>query len=156
MPLESVNQEQIFLVIELARQEFDTVYLDLPGNWTNWSLSLVARSHAILLVVELTIASLRQARRQLALLMGQGVEPERIHIIVNRAEKKLFRSIDFKDAENALAFPVRLGIANDFPLVSASLDQGVLIEDVKASSKICRDLHSILEQCVLDTEVETD
>src|SRR3546814_9842513 len=64
MPIEAVNADQVFRIVELAQRGFDTVYLDLPGNWTNWSMSLVARSQVVFLVCELTIASLRQARRQ--------------------------------------------------------------------------------------------
>ena len=35
-------------------REFGTVFVDLPTNWTNWSLSLLARSDLVLLVTEMT------------------------------------------------------------------------------------------------------
>ncbi|WP_238564948.1 AAA family ATPase [Sphingobium bisphenolivorans] len=148
MPIEAVNPDQVFRVIELAQRSFDTVYLDLPGNWTNWSMSLVARSQVIFLVVELTIASLRQARRQIALLKSQDIDPSRIHVIANRVEKKFFRAIGLEDAAAALDHPVSLSIANDFPLVSSALDQGVLIQELKARSKVCKDLQDIVDCCV--------
>lgn len=145
MPLEAVNADQVFRVIELAQRNFDTIYLDLPGNWTNWSMSLVARSEVIFLVCELTIASLRQARRQIALLRDQDIDPARIHVIANRVEKKLFRAIGLEDAAAALDHPVNLSIANDFPLVSSALDQGVLIQELKARSRICKDMADIVD-----------
>ncbi|HKY81059.1 MAG TPA: pilus assembly protein CpaE [Sphingobium sp.] len=145
MPMEAVNADQVFRVIELAQRNYDTIYLDLPGNWTNWSMSLVARSEVIYLVCELTIASLRQARRQIALLRDQDIDPARIHVIANRVEKKLFRAIGLEDAAAALDHPVRLSIANDFPLVSSALDQGVLIQDIKARSRICKDMQDIVD-----------
>lgn len=154
MPIEAVNPDQVFRVIELAQQNFDTVYLDLPGNWTNWSMSLVARSQVIFLVVELTIASLRQARRQIALLKSQDIDPSRIHVIANRVEKKFFRAIGLEDAAAALDHPVNLSIANDFPLVSSALDQGVLIQDLKARSRVCKDLQDIVDCCVQAAEAE--
>ncbi len=52
-------------IVDLATREFGTVFVDLPTNWTNWSLSLVARSDLVLLVTELTVAGLNRARRQL-------------------------------------------------------------------------------------------
>ena len=73
MPIEAVNADQILRIIDLARREFDYVVIDLPTNWTNWALSLVARSTAIFLIVELSVASLRQAKRQLQLLDNQGI-----------------------------------------------------------------------------------
>lgn len=153
-PMEAVNADQVFRVIELAQRTFDTIYLDLPGNWTNWSMSLVARSEVIFLVCELTIASLRQARRQIALLRNQDIDPDRIHVIANRVEKKLFRAIGLEDAAAALDHPVRLSIANDFPLVSSALDQGVLIQEIKARSRICKDMQDIVDCCVEAVEAK--
>lgn len=153
-PMEAVNADQVFRVIELAQRNFDTIYLDLPGNWTNWSMSLVARSDVIFLVCELTIASLRQARRQIALLRSQDIDPTRIHVIANRVEKKLFRAIGLEDAAAALDHPVKLSIANDFPLVSSALDQGVLIQEIKARSRICKDMQDIVDCCVEAVEAQ--
>lgn len=147
MPLESVSADQIFDVVDLATRNYRMVFADLPGNWTNWSLSLMARSDVILLVVELTIASLRQAQRQLALLRNQGVVDGRLHIVVNRVQKKLFRTIDLADAERALNHPVAFSITNDFPLVSTALDQGVLLDDIKPKNRISRDIGDILDAC---------
>lgn len=147
LPLESVSSDQIFDIIDLATHEFDTVFVDLPGNWTNWSMSLVARSDVVLLVVELSIASLRQAQRQLSLLQKQGLANVPVQIVVNRVQKKLFRSIDLSDASKALDHPINFSIANDFPLVETALDQGVLIDEIKAKSRVSRDIENILDGC---------
>ncbi len=147
MPLESASTDQMFQLVDLATREFGTVFLDLPGSWTNWSMSLVGRSDAIILVVEMTVASLRQARRQLTLLADQGLQSVPIMIVANRVQKKLFRTIDLADAERALGHPVQYSVANDFPLVSTALDQGVVIGEIKSNSKVAKNLSSILEAC---------
>lgn len=147
LPIEAVNPEQIYRIVDLAAREFDTVWLDLPGNWTNWSLSLVARSQVVLLVVELTIPSLRQARRQLALLKSQDIAGGHIQVVANRVEKKLFRSIGLDEAQEALGHPIAFTIANDFPLVNAALDQGVLIDELKHKSRVSKDFRVIVDGC---------
>jgi pilus assembly protein CpaE len=144
MPIEAVNADQILRIIDLARQEFDFVVIDLPTNWTNWALSLVARSTAIFLVVELSVASLRQSKRQLRLLDNQGIKGDHIHIVANRVEKRLFRTIDLDSAAQALGYPVELSIHNDYPLVRAAHDQGVLIQQIRAKSKIVGDIANFL------------
>ena len=144
MPIEAVNADQILRIIELARAEYDYVVLDLPTNWTNWTLSLVARSTAIFLIVELSVASLRQAKRQLQLLQNQGISGDHISIVANRVEKRLFRSIDLESASQALGHPVDLSIHNDYPLVRAAHDQGVLIQQIRAKSKIVGDIARFL------------
>ena len=145
MPLEAIDTDQICDIVELATREFGTVFLDLPSDWTNWSLSLVARSQVVLLVVELTIASLRQAQRQLALLERLGVASDAIQVVVNRVEKSLFKAIDLGDAREALNRPVAFSVANDFTLMSTALNQGLLIGDIKAKTRVGRDLGKILD-----------
>ncbi len=147
MPLEAVSTEQIFNLVDLATREFRTVFLDLPCNWTNWSLSLIGRADIVILVIELTVASLRQARRQLNLLASQGLQHVPVMIVANRVQKRLFRTISLADAEQALKHPVHFAIDNDFPLISTAQDQGVLISDIKAKSKISKDIESMLEGC---------
>src|SRR3546814_8732837 len=71
----------------LARQEFSNVLVDLPGSWTNWSLSLVALADAVCLITEMSIPSLRQARRQLDMLASQDLGDLPIYVIVNRHER---------------------------------------------------------------------
>jgi len=144
MPIEAVNAEQILRIIDLARAEYDYVVLDLPTNWTNWTLSLAARSTAIFLIVELSVASLRQAKRQLQLLTNQGINSDLISIVANRVEKRLFRAIDLESASQALGHPVDLSIHNDYPLVRAAHDQGVLIQEIRAKSKIVGDIANFL------------
>ncbi len=144
MPIEAINADQILRIIDLARQEYDYVVIDLPTNWTNWALSLVARSTAIFLIVELSVASLRQAKRQLQLLDNQGIRGDHVNIVANRVEKKLFRTIDLDSAAQALGHPVELSIHNDYPLVRAAHDQGVLIQQIRAKSKIVGDIANFL------------
>jgi pilus assembly protein CpaE len=147
IPLESVSPDQIYHLVDLAAREFDTVFLDLPGSWTNWSLSLAARSDVVILVIELTVASLRQARRQLALFAHQGISTVPTIVVANRVQKKLFRSIDLGDAEKAIGHPVTYGISNDFPLVSTAHDQGVMIGEIKSNSKVAKDIGALLDGC---------
>ncbi len=152
MPIEAVSADQILRLIDLARAEYDYVVLDLPTNWTNWTLSLVARSTAIFLIIELSVASLRQAKRQLQLLANQGVGGSHLSIVANRVEKKLFRAIDLDSASQALGHPVDLSIHNDYPLVRAAHDQGVLIQEIRSKSKILNDIANFLPRLGVEAD----
>lgn len=152
VPIESVNSDQIMRIIELARAEYDHVVLDLPTNWTNWTLSLVAASDTVFLIAELSVASLRQAKRQLQLLDSQNIAGTHINVIANRVEKRLFRTIDLDSAALALGHPIELSIHNDYPLVRAAHDQGVLIRAIRAKSKITKDIENLLARIGVETE----
>ncbi|HEY0625771.1 MAG TPA: pilus assembly protein CpaE [Allosphingosinicella sp.] len=143
MPMEAVGSDQMIALLDLATREFDTVFIDLPTNWTNWSFSALARSDAILLVSELSIASLRQARRQIELIEQQGLSNIPLHVVMNRVEKRLFRTIDFNDAARALGRDVAFTVTNDFETMSTALDRGVTVSSINKRSRIAKDLGAI-------------
>ena len=140
MPLEGVSSDHLMAIVDLATREFGTVFLDLPSNWTNWSLSLVARSDLVLLVTELTVAGLNRAKRQLALLQSQDLGGVDVRVVVNRFEKSQTRTIRSSDAREALGRDISYTVANDFPLMRAAIDRGVPISDIKRKSQIGKDL----------------
>ena len=143
MPLESMTSEQLMPIIDAAAEEFGTVFIDLPMNWTNWSLSLMARSDLVLMVTELRVPSLNRARRQLDLMDSQGLERLDVRIIVNRVEKGLFRNIGTGDAERVLRRQVAFTIANDHELMSSAIDRGVPVESIRRKSALGKDLDAL-------------
>jgi len=140
MPLEAVSNEHLTEIVDLATREFGTVFVDLPSNWTNWSLSLVARSDLVLLVTELTVAGLNRAKRQLALLESQELTGLDVRVIVNRFDKSQARTIRPADVRAALGRDIAYTVANDFHLIRAAIDRGVPISDIKRKSAIAKDL----------------
>src|SRR3546814_7315398 len=111
IPLESVSAEQMSDILDLARQEFSNVLVDLPGSWTNWSLSLVALADAVCLITEMSIPSLRQARRQLDMLASQDLGDLPIYVIVNRHERGFLKSIKTGKPEQALKHSIAATIS---------------------------------------------
>jgi pilus assembly protein CpaE len=146
MPLESVDTDDLLRVLTLLRQQYDYVVLDLPANWTNWTLSAALAADAILMVVELSIASLRQARRRLELFRSVGIEDRAVEIVVNRVEKRLFRTIGLDDVARTLGHAVLGNIALDAPTVSTAQNQGTLVGSVRRKSRFVADLTEIGQQ----------
>lgn len=140
MPLESLTSEQAIEIVELAKREFGTVFVDLPSNWTNWSLSLLAQSDLVLLVSELSVASLNRARRQLQLIESQDLEGLDLRIVINRFEKGLMRTVRPSDVREALGREIAFTIANDPPLMRSAVDQGLPIAEIKRKSTIGNDI----------------
>jgi len=140
MPLEGLSSDHLLQIVEAATREFGTVFLDLPTNWTNWSLSMVARSDLVLLVTELTVAGLNRAKRQLELLESQGLGSLEIRIVVNRYDKALARTIRPADVRAALGRDIAFTVSNDFPLVRSAIDRGVAISELKRKSAVAKDL----------------
>ena len=140
LPLESLTSEQILEIVELAAREFGTVLVDLPSNWTNWSLSLLARSDLTLLVAQLSIPSLNRAKRQLELMRSQELHGLDVRVVVNRLESRFTRTIRLSDVEESLGRSVAYTVANDHAIMRAAIDRGVPIDEVKRKSAIGKDL----------------
>jgi pilus assembly protein CpaE len=140
MPLEGVSSEHVLRIVELATREFGTVFVDVPANWTNWSLSLVARSDVVLLVTELTVASLNRAQRQLNLLRSQDLGELDVRLVVNRYDKSLARTVSLADASKAIGCDVNYTVANDFALMRTAIDRGIPIGEIKRKSPLGKDL----------------
>lgn len=143
MPLEGLTSDHVMEIVELAAREFGTVFVDLPTNWTNWSLSVLARSDLVLLVTELTVAGLHRARRQLDLIQSQDLGGLDVRIVVNRFEKALARAIRPSDVREALGRDIAYNISNDFPLMRAAIDRGIPISQVRRKSALAKDLDSL-------------
>lgn len=152
IPLEAVKAEDLARVMEVARAEFDYVVLDLPSNLTNWTLNVLSKADSVIMVVEQTLASLRQARRRLDLFKTLGLDHRLIKIVVNKSEKKFFSAISMSDVEQALGRPVAAGITLDHATLAAAQDQGVLARTIKRKSAFVSDIEGLSETIVATVE----
>ena len=145
VPLESLDAEQLHRVIEVARREYDYVFIDTPSNLTNWNLSLLAEADSVVMVVEQTLASLRQAKRRLDLFTSVGIDNRLVTIAVNRIERRLFGSIGLADVEQALGHKVMAGLHADPQSVGIAQDQGLLVGEVRAKSPYAADVTKLAD-----------
>jgi pilus assembly protein CpaE len=140
MPLDAVSSEQLIEIVEIAKREFGTVFVDLPASWTNWSLSLLAQSDLVLLITELSISGLYRARRQLDLLREQDLASVDLRIVVNRFEKGLLKTVKQSDVQSALGRAVSYTIANEPGVMQPAIERGVPISEIKRKSAVGRDI----------------
>ena len=150
LPLDSLSNDNAIELVSLAAREFGTAFVDLPTNWTNWSLSLVARADMVLLVTEMTVSSLHRARRQIDMLREQELGDLDLRVVVNRVEKGLFKSVGLDDVERTLGRDVAFTIANDHPLMRAAIDRGVPLDEVKGKSALGKDVAQVADRLFAD------
>ena len=139
-PLESLTSDQVLAIVDLATAEYGTLFVDLPMNWTNWSLSMLARSDLVLMVTELRVPSLHRARRQLDLMDSQDMRNLDVRIVLNRTEKGLFKTIDTDDAERVLRRPIAFTVANDHETMTQAIDRGIPIGEVRRKCPLGKDI----------------
>ncbi|MFL6733749.1 MAG: CpaE family protein [Sphingomicrobium sp.] len=145
MPLESLSSDQVLDIVELATRQFGLVYVDLPSNWTNWSLSLLARSDLVLLVTEISVASLNRARRQIELIRSQDLKDLEIRVVANRYDKGAAKTIKATDIRQALGRDVSFTIANEPQVMRPAIDRGVPIDEIKRKSAVGKDIGTLAD-----------
>lgn len=145
-PLEEVNVDQLLMLLEIARQEFGTVVLDLPSNWTNWTLSAVAASTEIVVVAEQSLMALRQAKRCLALFDAVDLPVNIQSVVVNRFQKRPLQRIGLEDVERALGRPVDATLALEKAGLREAQDQGLLLPQVSRKAKFATDVAALAER----------
>jgi len=142
-PLEMVDTDQLLRILKQLQRQFGYVILDLPANWTNWTLSATLASDVVLLVVELSVSSLHQGRRRLELFKSIGMDPGDIEIVVNRVRRSLFRVIDLDDVSTTLNHQVLSSIAFEDSTVSAFQDRGQLVSSGSRRSHFVKDIERL-------------
>ncbi|WP_052223206.1 AAA family ATPase [Novosphingobium malaysiense] len=154
LPFEQIDADDLLKAIEYARREYSCVVLDLPSNWTSWNLSTVVSADHVIMVVELSVASLRQAKRRLELFSSAGVKNEHISIVVNRLEKRLFKTIDLDDVDRTLRRRVLGGIHMDKDVLPLAQDQGKFADEVHRKSVFARDVTAVAQELAELLEAE--
>ena len=145
IPLESVDSSQLHKILDIACNEYEFVFLDMPSNLTNWGLSVLTRASSIVMVTEQNIASLRQAKRRLDLFGSVGIGKEAVSVVVNRMERRLFGSISLGDVEEALDRQVIEGLRSEGQNIAIAQDQGLLLGQMRSKSTYTAGIASLTE-----------
>ncbi len=144
--LDALTPEFVTDCLRLVASQYATVILDLPEAWTPWTYRAMESSDVIVLVMQLTVASVRQARRQLDTMRAHGLEEVPVKVVLNRFEKGWGKSIHFKEAESALGRKFDYFVPNDFTLVSEALNQGVALSGIKRKSKVEKGIRNMIDE----------
>jgi pilus assembly protein CpaE len=144
--LDLVGVDQINTVLTSLRHRFAYVLVDLPADWTNWSLSIAASAKAVLMVTDSSIAGLRQGRRKIDLLESVGVERTAVKLIANRTERRLFRNVGTEDIAEALRAEVVATLGDEGGNLRAAQDQGALLTDTVGKNGYTKSIDALARQ----------
>lgn len=145
LPLETVTPEFVTMLLGFARDSYDYVMLDLPQSWTLWSYTALSRCDLIVMVSQLSVASVRQTVHQMKTLCEQDLEQIPVKHVLNRHRRGGFVcSAEQKDAEKALGRKFDYQIANNYELVGEAINRGVMLTKVQRRSKTEKDLRKMM------------
>jgi pilus assembly protein CpaE len=135
-PEEMFDAAAMASILELLRSNFAVSVLDCEHNLSERTVTALDVADRIILVTELSVASLRSMQRTLGLCRRLGYAENKLCVVVNR-----YQSADvlpLKDAEDLLKWKIFWHLPNDYRLSSAALTKGVPIAIEDPGSKLAR------------------
>src|SRR5262249_28723600 len=125
IPIKKVKATALEVLLDVAREEYDIILLDMPPVWMPWSDAVLSNADLFVLVPQIGVAGIRQARRQLVTLAERNLGRIPTLVVANRYRRQLFgRGIGLKEAEKALGRPFDACVASHYKLISEAHDVG--------------------------------
>jgi pilus assembly protein CpaE len=133
-----VKAAHVAAIIQLARQSFDFVVLDVGRSIDALSLQALDLAARIFPVVQLSLPQVRDAKRLRGLFRSLDYPPQKIHWLVNRYQKG--SDITLESLQLALGAQAITTIPNHYSGVTASVNQGVPIDRLSHNNPVARAL----------------
>jgi pilus assembly protein CpaE len=137
LPFESMTPDLAESILRYAAQDRGYVIVELPRADCRWTATALAASDLVIMVTQLTVPALRQARRKLDALATAAD----VAVLVNRYERRWWRNhVRPGEAEQALGRAIDFTVANDYALVSEALNTGKPLAELKRGARVSRNI----------------
>ena len=152
LPLDMIGPEDIGRVLELARQHFDYVIVDMPTTLVQWTETVLNLCRICFATLELDMRSAQNCCASTRALQAEDLPLEKLRHCLNRAPK--FTDIGARSRAKRLAESLEIGLELQLPdggrAVSQSADQGLPLASTAAKNplrreiaKLARSLHAL-------------
>ncbi|MDQ2697152.1 MAG: AAA family ATPase [Pseudomonadota bacterium] len=136
---EDVSAERLGRLLDLLRQAYDQVVVDLPRQIDARTTRIMEQADRIALVMQQSLTQVRDAKRLLAVLGDElEIPAERIVVVVNRFDPR--SRISLADIGQALDRKSMEFIHNDFKRVAESVNLGVALHELAKNAPVTRSL----------------
>lgn len=87
IPLDLITPDDILRILQLARQQFDYVVIDMPSTLVHWSETVLQEAHIYFALIELDMRSAQNALRLKRALQSEDLPFQKVRFAMNRAPK---------------------------------------------------------------------
>lgn len=140
--VEGLRPEQIGDSIDLLREKFAYVVLDLPHTFDAITIGALDHADHILLVLELDIVSARATQRALAIFQRLGYPRQKVRLVLNRWNSQ--SDLALKDIEHYLAERIASLLSDDYGAVVSSINLGKPLLDAGTASTLVSELKRLI------------
>jgi pilus assembly protein CpaE len=135
---ESVTADRVEAILNLMREIFDHVVVDASRLLDPETIATLNISETVLLVTQLDLPAIKNAKRLLDLWSSLGYEQSKIKLIINRYQSR--SDVSLEDAEKVLEQRTFWRIPNEYRSVMSSINQGTSLILTAHKSKLTKSL----------------
>ncbi|MXU65335.1 AAA family ATPase [Oceanomicrobium pacificus] len=156
LPLDIIAPEDVQKLIDIARDSYDFIIIDMPQALVHWSDNVLKAAETYFTVLEIDMRSAQNTLRFLRALKAEELPFEKVQFILNRAPG--FTDMSGKARVKRLG--ESLGVSLDVLLpdggkpVAQACDQGLPLSEVAAKNPLRKEVRKIAE--ALLEQVEAD
>jgi pilus assembly protein CpaE len=140
----SIHARQMAEVLAMARTAKDWVLVDLPRSMDATSLKALDMADVVFMVLDSTIASLRNAKRLLQLFQSLGYSTEKLQFILNKDQQA--HGVDHSSMETSLGVKIKHTVPTQFEQVNQCIAWGQPIGQLHPHSPVTHALRKITAQ----------
>jgi pilus assembly protein CpaE len=142
---EDIRAEHVVEVIEMLRERFEFVVMDLPHTFDAVTIAALDQADEILLIMTLDILAARAAQRALTIFGRLGYSTGKVRMVLNRWNKQ--SDLELRHVERFLGERIASFISDDFPAVVNSINLGKPLVTASSGSTIVAELNRLAAVC---------
>lgn len=147
---EEVRGDMVMKVLTAVARSYQYVIADCGSRLDEATLTAVTVADRVLLIATPDVPAIRNTWRRLQLIERLGIERDRVHLIVNRVDRKT-PELTLSEIETNLNRKIDATISEDRAVVRA-VNHGKLLRDVDKKTPVIKDLETTIG-LVTDGEV---
>lgn len=145
LPLDLLTQDDVTRVIDMARNHYDFVVIDMPSTVVQWTETVLQAAHVYFALLELDMRSAQNTLRFLRALKAEDLPYEKLRYGLNRAPK--FTDLSGKARARRLAesldIKIELMLPDGLRQVTQANDHGLPLAELAAKNPLRKEIQKL-------------
>lgn len=154
LPLDIIGPDDVRSMLDLVRQDFDYVIVDLPQTLTHWSDLVLSESEEFFAVMMIDMRSAQNMLRFLRAVKAEELPVEKISVVLNRAPS--FTDLSGKNRahrlEKSLGVDFALRLPDGGKQVAAACDNGAPLAKAAKGNPLRKEIRKVAQRILKSAE----
>jgi pilus assembly protein CpaE len=139
---DDITTAGLMQMLDVLTENYDYVLVDTAAMLDELILSLIERSDEILMLVDMDLPSVKNAKLALETLRLLKFSTANVRLVINRSNSKA--KLDNKEIEGALKMEIEAAVPSD-GVVAASVNEGRPVVETDPKSRVAKGFESVAE-----------